>query len=648
MRPRASATLLCAALLAVFFLSVYLLIGSSDLFHNGDTDLRYQTTQAIVDHHRLWIANPMWKDTREARGIGGHLYAFYAPGQAVLMIPLYVAGKALAHHLSLPYDITTLYTSRSLDLFLGAALAVLYFLMALSIGYSVRTSTLLTLVFGLATPALPDAQSALEQTQVDLLLLAAVWATWVFTRDGMRRRRWLVLAGCASGLGFFTRYDFAIYVPILVLFPAILRARGFRAQTGNGEAITRKDRSSVSVLLRGVPGRTGTVPQSPPSVPINWRTHAIRREKGAEMQAVGADLLAYAAGLLPFMALVAGWDQARFGNPFKTGLHERTLGEPFLNGLLGLLVSPGKGLVWYLPLVFLLPWCLPAFRRRSGPLLVFTGGLVLVPLLFYSNVLYWHGDPAWGPRYLYTTIPYLVLPIGELFERWREARLLKVCGLALVLASLTLQVAAVSVTQWRFWYRLEALEERTSQPFRWGASYYHYYWNPSQSPIVMQLDDVCQVARLNLLGNQQYRFTARPTTCVMGKRCVSNPADLYPINTLAFWWADTRHPLLGPRTREGIASALALSGLGSLVALILVIRQSPSDPRLNSRARSVAARTPSIRAPRTARSSNTFTPSTVTPPGVHISSSSCDGSLSVAMTLRAAAITCSMAREWDA
>lgn len=511
--PRRSSILL-AVLLGAFFLALYLLTGSSDLKHNGDTDLRYQTTQAIVDYHRLWIADPMWKDTRTTIGLGHHLYAYYAPGQTLLMVPLYIAGKAIAHHLSLPYDITTQYTSRSLDLFLGALLAVLFFFMALSLGYSERTSAVLTLVFGAATVAWPDAQSALDQTQVDLLLLLAVFAVWNFAARGLNHRRWLLLAGLSMGLAVFTRYDALLFVPIIALYPAALRWREGR-----------------------------------------WRP-------------ILADWLVYAAAILPWGLLVLAWNDARFGSMFKTGLQEATLGEPPWLGFLGLTVSPGKGLLWYLPLLFLLPWAAPPFYRRFPALSRLFAALILIPLLFYSNILYWHGDPAWGPRYLYTSIPYLVLPLGEIFARWsRVARPLRLFTLLLIGAGIVLNVSAVSVTPWRFWYRLEVMEEHTSQPFAWGATHYHYYWNVAQSPIVIQLEDVYQVIRLDAFGDTQYLYTARPTVCHLPVRCLSNPADNYPLNTLAFWWADARHPLLGPHVRAVLA--LGLAGVTALALALL-------------------------------------------------------------------------------
>lgn len=523
--PRRSAFLL-GALLGGFVLSLYLLTGSSDLKHNGDTDLRYQTTQAIVEYHRLWIAHPMWTDNRVALGVGRHLYAFYGPGQTILMVPLYIVGKVIAHHLSLPYDTTTLYAARSLNLFLGALVTVMVYVFALSLGYSLRVSVLIALLFAVGTPAWPDAQSALEQTPVDLFLLFATWATWLFIRRGLVDRRPLRLVGCGLGLAIWTRYDAAVYVALVATFLASLR------------------------YYRG------------------------------ESRSIVKDSGILAASLAPWLTMVGVWNYARFGSPFVTGLSTPTFGTGFWAGFTGLLVSPGKGLIWYAPVVLLLPLVGARFYRRNRVMALLFAALILLPILFYSNVLYWHGDPAWGPRYLYPALPYLVLPLGELFATWKLRRLsLRTTAAVLTVVSVGLQSAAISVTQWRFWYELEAQRQTTSdasrwsgQPFHWGANRYHYYWDAANSPIVWQLKNVYQVTRLTL-GDEGYRRTLRPDPYA------SNPADNYPLNTFAFWWTDVRQPLLGNRLRMALASFLALTGAISLVWIFLAARAPPEDIR---------------------------------------------------------------------
>jgi len=518
---RSAAPALCVG---AFFACFYLATAGSDLRGNGDTLLRFQTTQSIVDHFQLWVYNPDVSGPRVVTGVGGHPYEYYAPGQTLFMVPFYIFGKFVAHHLSLPYGITTLYAAWTLDLWLGALLAIAFFLMCRALDLSLRTSIILTLIFGIATPAWPDALSGLEQTQVDLFLLLAVLFGWLFVKRGMRDRRWLILSGLAAGLGFFTRYDFALFVPLLALYPALLR----------------------------------------------WRT-------GERRQIVG-DWIAFGSGVVPFVLAIGWWDYARFGSPFDMGLKTPTFFEPPWISLPGLLVSPGKGIVWYMPEVFLLPWAARRFVRQWPSLTLLFAAIVVVTFGFYSLVLYWHGDPAWGPRYLYVALPYLILPLGTLLESWsRDPRILRLALVGLVAASAVFQASDVSVNQWRFWYRLEVAEARTSAPFLWGPTEYHYYWDVGESPILVQMDNVYQVGKLIFLGDQRYRLTAPPN----GTR-TSNPADFYPINTFAFWWADSFHAIMGARTRAAIAVFLAIGAAIFLGLLLCLMTLMPSRRRIVS------------------------------------------------------------------
>lgn len=537
MRRRAALT---AFLLGTLFTSLYLVTGSADLRHNGDTLLRFQTTQSLVEQHHVWIAHPVSQDSRVVPGRGGHMYAFYAPGQAVLMAPLYVLGKAVAHHLDLSYDLTTRYATRSLDLLLGAGLVVILFFTALSLGYSLPVSALLGLIFGLATPAWPDAQSGLEQTQVDFFLLLATFAAWQSLRWDRRHLLWLALAGISAGLTVVTRYDAVLFVPLVGLFPILVRY-----------------------------------------VRAGWRAAVL-------------DALIYSLSVVPWAVALLAWNWLRFGSLLHTGLQERTFGEPPLTGLAGLLISPGKGLIWYMPLVLVLPFVARSYYRRAGPFALFSVALVVPTLLLYANILYWHGDPAWGPRYLYAVLPYLVLPLGEVLTSWRRLSLPPQAAFSgLIGIGLLLSVSAVSVTQWRFWYRVQALEQRTvnasawtGTPFHWGSQAYHYYWVPRQSPILIQVDDLYQVLRLDVLGDRRFEFRAQPDPFT------SNPADNYPINTLNFWWADVRHPLLDRTAMYILAALLGMSALISAASLIFVLRKTTEEfePMARTRAGSASHR----------------------------------------------------------
>lgn len=116
------------------------------------------------------------------------------------------------------------------------------------------------------------------------------------------------------------------------------------------------------------------------------------------------------------VALAYNW--ARFGSAFETGYGSEA-GEwttPPLQGALGLLVSPGRGLLVYTPVVLLGLSTLPRLLRRS----TLVGGVAALslPLLIalYCRWWMWEGGWCWGPRFLLPAIPFLVFGVGELAE----------------------------------------------------------------------------------------------------------------------------------------------------------------------------------------------------------------------------------------
>lgn len=114
------------------------------------------------------------------------------------------------------------------------------------------------------------------------------------------------------------------------------------------------------------------------------------------------------------------------------------------------------------------------------------------------------------------------------------------------------------------------------QPFHWGPTRYHYYWVPSESPIIQQFVDLYQVIRLDT-GDPRYALSGQPDPYV------SSPVPNYPVNSLLFWWTDVQHPVLGPRTRGGIALILAVVGLVSLLALLRSLRLPAVESERESR-----------------------------------------------------------------
>jgi len=523
--------LLCACVLSGYALS----FNVDQPAHNGDWYLRYQVTCSIVEHNSFAIT-PYANDARTGPGLRHKIYAQYTLGQSVAMVPLYLLGRRLAGlaHTDCAYPIAppiVLLTCKLLGPILGALLAALFYATARLLAYTRRIALALAALLAFGSPLWPDVQSNLEHTLESLFLLAAAYATLRYTlgttvdsrQSKEERRLWLVAMGLAAGLVFVTRVAGLIAIPIFAVYLVALHVRG-------------------------------------------------------------RDLALYAAGVLPSLLVNAAYDAARFGSPLKTGPYpDQSFGYPPWLGLPNLLVSPGKGLLWYAPALLLLALAVRPFRRRL-PLPALLCALVCgVYLLFYSNVNYWHGDPAWGPRYLYATLPYLILPLGEVFARWRgyrrPVRGLLVGALAL---SFLVQFSAVSVSYWRSFHYIFATYPDQIDRYSWGFNM-NYFWKPGQSPLLLSLQGIAgdvqnyldhaplaQHATGEHLGSANesclYRVYHRAAVCLTDVDDLRARASL---NTFTPWWlhADA-YPWWSPRAVIGIASALLALFLSSGAALL--------------------------------------------------------------------------------
>ena len=74
-----------------------------------------------------------------------------------------------------------------------------------------------------------------------------------------------------------------------------------------------------------------------------------------------------------------------------------------------------------------------------------------------------------------------------LLDRTPRARWVWSIMAIVVLAGFTVQLAGVSVSQWRSWYRVIAYEENQGQEWSWISSRYRYFWDPHESPLNFQL-----------------------------------------------------------------------------------------------------------------------------------------------------------------
>lgn len=82
-------------------------------------------------------------------------------------------------------------------------------------------------------------------------------------------------------------------------------------------------------------------------------------------------------------------------------------GHPLLSGLVGSAVHPGRGVLFYAPIVLA---ALLAAPRLGWPARLLCLGVPLELVLVSARYFVWHGGSCWGPRFLVPILPLLVAP----------------------------------------------------------------------------------------------------------------------------------------------------------------------------------------------------------------------------------------------
>jgi 4-amino-4-deoxy-L-arabinose transferase-like glycosyltransferase len=370
------------------------------------------------------------------------------PGQTFLLVPTAIVSKWVvdgvpdeSRRFALLILVTALFPAA-----LTAGTAGFLFRAARTIGHSTRSALFTALVFALATPAAVYAKNFFPQTAEAFFLLACVWSLLVArSKLDAGARTPLVLSGLAYGALLLVKAIGLVYLPALAAFVWFMRRDGF--------GLRRLAWWCVPALALALL-----------YLPYNRATHG-----GAFDFGYGLERDAY-------------WG-------FSTNT---------LVGLYGLLLSPGKGIFFYAPvLVLAAPGAVRLFRRDPAAAGLFLGA-ACGALFLHAHWWAWHGDNAWGPRYLVPALPLLVLLASETWSPAAQARVRKRARVAaaaalgaLVALSIGVQALGASFTNNAYQtmtydtvipqYRPEmgALGPRDDE--------LHLHWIPEFSPIAGHL-----------------------------------------------------------------------------------------------------------------------------------------------------------------
>jgi len=365
--------------LGLLLFAIYLL-SFSGRFHVMDELAVFAVGHNLAAHGQADINQLIWTNhwTPHPPGVwgtDGTLYTKKAPG-----ISLLVAGLVLLSQLWATSS--AVYGGLLVGALTTAATASILVLWLEDVGFSRATALVTGLGYGLCTFAWVYARMLWGLPVVGLLGLVMVWSIWRANTQKDEWWVWLLLAGSSAAISVAFRYE--------------------------------------SLYLAGCAGVYLLV------IYMRRPAQAVRH------------LAIFLAPLVPVAVALIAYNQARFSALSDTGYTSEMAFHFSWFSLYGLSFSPGQGLFTSSPFLLLgLLGVAPLRRRLPSAYFWLIGGSALAVWFFYSTWFAWGGVWNWGPRFLLTVLPLLMIFVAAALEEYRSrvwlwplALLLGLLGLA--------------------------------------------------------------------------------------------------------------------------------------------------------------------------------------------------------------------------
>jgi hypothetical protein len=192
--------------------------------------------------------------------------------------------------------------------------------------------------------------------------------------------------------------------------------------------------------------------------------------------------------LIVVLSLVGLTNYIRFGSftEFGYGYFSSLDAHNGWRGLIGLLISPGAGLIFYFPLAILLPLGARYMYKDNRALFFLCLYILAVSWIYVGTLSFgsepssWSGGVAWGPRYLLPILPFMMIILGSIFLRIKKGYFLRSLVLGLCLAGFYVNLSGILIWfQYGFMYGL-TIEGLAAHPNYMDIM----TWSPFYSPIV--------------------------------------------------------------------------------------------------------------------------------------------------------------------
>lgn len=167
--------------------------------------------------------------------------------------------------------------------------------------------------------------------------------------------------------------------------------------------------------------------------------------------------------------------------------HVGATAEPMgdlLQGLDGLLLSTGKSLFVYAPILLLAPsalWWLWRARRADAQL---TLAVTAAVLLAAAQLDDWHGDPSWGPRRALVIVPLALEAVALAFAARPTGRRAQAARALLVAAGLAVQTVGVAIAPTTYFAVVDEVRAQSGAPSWFAEQPSECHFIPQFSPVV--------------------------------------------------------------------------------------------------------------------------------------------------------------------
>lgn len=483
-----------AGLLVVALTALYFLTAGGHFYAYDD--------QQKFDALHTWLTTGSFAiQDGWAKGVGGQRYSWFPLGSSVLMLPGYLAGSVagLFAPQAMPASELARVAISFQNTVVSAMLAASVFLAARLAGFRGRAALGTALLLGLGTMAWPYAKTAWSEPTSTWLLFLGLLAVWrADARDGKADTALWLAAGTAFGGAWLIRQEL-----VLVAVAA-------------GGWLAWRRRQTPAALIRPV--------------------------------------LLVGGPLLVALAATLWYEWVRYG--VLLNLPNYTLPQKqtpladrfgfFLVNVYRYVLSPNQGAFWFSPAAILGILGMRGFYKRQ-PALATLLGTAMLPLLLFYMVGWGASTWAWGVRYVYTFLPFLMLPAVALLDRpFRR-------GLVVGLAGLGIGVQLLAIP-----YDLDYLYLREIGRVP-GSLIADIMLDPARGPLVLASQDLSQ-------------------TVAAGGRALISPPQALPIGDALrqarrdmvpdFWWLlywTVPVPRVGIILVAAVASALGALALAALI-----------------------------------------------------------------------------------